>query len=49
MTGTGINISISKARPVRDCGREVPYGHYLARSACPYDCPDACGLLVETD
>lgn len=49
MTGTGINISISKARPVRDCGWEVPYGHYLARSACPYDCPDACGLLVETD
>ena len=19
------------------------------RSACPYDCPDGCGLLVETD
>ncbi len=22
---------------------------YWKRSACPYDCPDACGLLVETD
>lgn len=22
---------------------------YWARSACPYDCPDACGLLIETD
>ncbi len=22
---------------------------YFTRSACPYDCPDTCGLLVETD
>ena len=22
---------------------------YWKKSACPYDCPDACGLLVETD
>ena len=22
---------------------------YWRRSACPYDCPDGCGLLVETD
>lgn len=22
---------------------------HLARSTCPYDCPDACGLLVEID
>lgn len=22
---------------------------YWRKSACPYDCPDACGLLVETD
>ncbi len=22
---------------------------YWTRTACPYDCPDACGLLVETD
>lgn len=30
-------------------GRPDAGGRYLARSACPYDCPDACGLLVETD
>src|SRR5512146_2711566 len=22
---------------------------HLVRSPCPYDCPDACGLLVEVD
>ena len=22
---------------------------YWKRSACPYDCPDGCGLLLETD
>lgn len=22
---------------------------YWTRTACPYDCPDACGLMVETD
>lgn len=27
----------------------LPNGHYLTRTACPYDCPDACGLLAETD
>ena len=22
---------------------------YIKKSVCPYDCPDACGLLIETD
>lgn len=30
-------------------GEEVIMKSEIKRSVCPYDCPDACGLLVEVE